>query len=63
MSLVLLTFTRLNNPLSKRITRYKLKLTLFMLNNPPPIPSNISYKSTLSIILNKPLFFFIKDRS
>ena len=34
-----------------------------MLNNPSLIPSNMGYESTLSIILDKPLLFFIKDRS
>ena len=63
ISLILLVFTRLNNPLLKRIIRYRLKLTLFIFNNPPLILFNISYKSTLSIILDKPLLSFTKDRS
>ena len=63
ISLILSAFTRLNNPSPERITRYRLRLTLFILNNPPLIPSNVDYKSTLSIILNKPLLSPIKDRS
>ena len=63
MSLILLVFIRLDSPLSKRVTRYRLRLTLFIFNSPSLIPSNIGYKSTLSIILNKPSLSLIKDRS
>ena len=61
--LILLVFIRLNNLLFERITRYKLGLTLFIFNNLSLIPSNISYESTLSIILDKPLLSFTKNRS
>ena len=60
---MLLIFTRLDNPLFKRVNRYRLELTLFVLNSPPLITPNIGYESTLSIILGKPLLFLIKDRS
>ena len=63
MSLVLLVFIRLNNLLPERVTRYGLKLALFIFNSPPLITPNISYESTLSIILSKSLLSFIKDRS
>ena len=63
MFLILLALIRLDNPLFKRVTRYGLGLALFMFNSPPLIPSNIGYESTLSIILSKPSFFPIKNRS
>ena len=63
MFLVLLAPTRLNNPLLKRVNRYRLGLALFMLNSPPLITPNIGYKSTLSIILSKPSLSLTKDRS
>ena len=61
--LILSAFIRLNDPLPERITRYRLRLTLFIFNNPSLIPPIIGYKSTLSIILGKLLFFSIKNRS
>ena len=60
---MLLALIRLNNFLVKRVTRSKLGLALFIFNNPPLIPSNMGYKSTLSIILGKPLLSFTKNRS
>ena len=63
VSLILLASTRLNNPPPKRVTRHGLKLALFIFNSPPLISSNVSYKSTLSIILDKPSLSLIKDRS
>ena len=63
ISLVLLVSIRLDSPLLKRINRYRLKLALFILNNPFLISFNIGYKSTLSIILNKPSLSSTKNRS
>ena len=63
MFLILLAFTRFNSLLPERITRYGLGLALFMFNSPFLISFNIDHKSTLSIILDKPLFSFIKNRS
>ena len=62
MFLVLLVFTGFNSLLPERVTRYRLGLTLFIFNS-PLISFNVGYKSTLSIILGKPLLYFIKDRS
>ena len=63
MFLILLIFIGLDSLLPERITRYGLRLALFIFNSSFLISSNVGYESTLSIILNKSLLSFIKNRS